>query len=153
MVSIMLADGHQICDDPTRVDVDRVHDWLSTDAYWALGRPREVVARSIANSLVFGVYRGGDGGQVGFARVVTDQATFGWLCDVYIDRSVRGRGLGRRLVAAARDELARRGVRRLLLGTLDAHGVYAALGFAPLAEPGRWMELTAPPTADPALGR
>jgi GNAT superfamily N-acetyltransferase len=142
VLTIERAGGYQICDDPDRIDLDRVHTWLCTDAYWALGRSREVVATAIANSVVFGIYQDANDQQVGFARVVTDLATFGWLCDVYIDRSHRGRGLGRWLVGTVRDELGRRGVRRLVLGTLDAHGVYAPLGFAPLARPDRWMELT-----------
>jgi GNAT superfamily N-acetyltransferase len=142
VLTIKRPDGYRICDDPDRIQVDRVHSWLSTDAYWALGRSRDVVATAIANSIVFGVYRDADEQQVGFARAITDLATFGWLCDVYIDRPERGRGLGRWLVGTARDELHRRGVRRLLLATLDAHDVYAPLGFAPLAHPDRWMELT-----------
>ncbi|MFY1635648.1 GNAT family N-acetyltransferase [Solwaraspora sp. WMMB335] len=143
------TDGYQVCDDPTRVDLDRVHTWLSTDAYWALGRSRQVVATALANSSVFGVYQGTDGPQVGFARVVTDLSTFGWLCDVYIDRSVRGHGLGSWLVGCVRDELTRRGIRRLLLATEDAHGVYARLGFTPLADPQRWMELARPAPDQP----
>jgi GNAT superfamily N-acetyltransferase len=94
----------------------------------------------VAGSLVCGGYDDA-GRQVGFARAVTDGATFGWICDVYVDRPARGRGLGRRMVAALRDELNQRGVRRLILVTKDAHGVYAALGFAPVAKPGQWMEL------------
>lgn len=133
-------DGYELSTDPSRIDVDRVHHWLSTDAYWALGRPRGVVERAIAGSLVFGVYRPGDGEQVAFARVVTDEATFAWLCDVYVDRVARGIGLGTWLVGCVRDHLTTAGVRRILLATLDAHGVYEKLGFAPLAAPDRWME-------------
>jgi GNAT superfamily N-acetyltransferase len=140
--TITRADGYEMSTDPGRLDLDVVHRWLSTDAYWALGRPRDVVARSIEASLLFGVYAP-TGSQVAIARAVTDSATFAWLCDVYVDRAERGRGLGSWLVAAARDELHARGVRRILLSTADAHGVYAKLGFTPLAEPGRWMELTA----------
>jgi GNAT superfamily N-acetyltransferase len=79
--------------------------------------------------------------QVAFARVVTDSVTFAWLCDVYVDRAERGRGLGTWMVGAIRDELSTRGVRRILLATADAHGVYAKLGFTPLAELDWWMEL------------
>ncbi|MEH1123738.1 GNAT family N-acetyltransferase [Micromonospora sp. CPCC 206061] len=134
-------DGYELSTDPARLDVDRVHRWLSTDAYWALDRPRDVVERAVAGSLVFGVYRAGDGEQVAFARTVTDEATFAWLCDVYVDRSARGNGLGTWLVSCVRDHLAAAGVRRILLATLDAHGVYEKLGFTPIVEPGRWMEL------------
>ena len=81
-----------ISTDPSLVDVALVHRWLSTDAYWALGRPLEVVERSVAHSLNVGAYD--DGVQVGYARVVTDQATFAWLCDVYVDPARRGAGIG-----------------------------------------------------------
>ncbi|WP_091561364.1 GNAT family N-acetyltransferase [Micromonospora pattaloongensis] len=133
-------DGYELSTDPTRIDVDRVHHWLSTDAYWAIGRPRDVLARAIAGSTAFGVYRPTDGAQVAFARAVTDGATFAWLCDVYVDRAERGHGLGAWMVGSVRDELATRGVRRILLATLDAHGVYAGLGFTALSDPVRWME-------------
>jgi GNAT superfamily N-acetyltransferase len=132
--------GFELSTDPARIDVERVHRWLSGDAYWGKGRPYDVVARSIANSLVFGVYRAGPGGeQVAFARVVTDGATFAWLCDVYVERTCRGAGIGTWLATAARDALAERGVHRIFLGTFDAHGVYAKLGFAPLDDPSRYM--------------
>jgi GNAT superfamily N-acetyltransferase len=133
--------GFELSTDPARIDVARVHRWLSEDAYWAKGRPYDVVARSIANSLVFGVYRPRpDGEQVAFARVVTDGATFAWLCDVYVDRAVRGAGLGTWLATAARDALAERGVRRIILATLDAHDVYAKVGFEAIPDPRRYME-------------
>lgn len=141
-------DGYELSDDPGRLDVDRVHRWLATDAYWALGRPRDVLERAIDGSTAYGVYRPTDGAQVAFARVITDGATFAWLCDVYVDPAHRGRGLARWMVGAVRDELLARGVRRILLATWDAHGVYAALGFAPLAEPAHWMELTSRRSAD-----
>ena len=140
MLTTTNADGYTLSTDPGRLDLDRVYTWLSTDAYWAIGRPREVVERGFASSLPFGVYRP-DRTQVAVARVVTDSATFAWLCDVYVDRTERGRGLGTWMVGAVRDELAARGVRRILLATADAHGVYAKLGFAPLADVDRWMEL------------
>jgi GNAT superfamily N-acetyltransferase len=140
--TIKHPDGYVFSSDPALLDADLVYTWLSTDAYWALGRPRETVDKSFAGSLVFGVYRaeGDGGGQVAFARVVTDGATFAWLCDVYVDRSERGRGLGTWMVEQVREELGRLGVRRILLATLDAHAVYAKLGFQPLAEPDRMME-------------
>jgi GNAT superfamily N-acetyltransferase len=103
------------------------------------------VERAIAGSVNVGLYRTVTGHtgetQVGYARVVTDGATFGWLCDVYIDPAERGHGLGRRLVGAVRDHLHGLGVTRIVLATHDAHGVYAALGFTPLRRPGYWMEL------------
>jgi GNAT superfamily N-acetyltransferase len=136
-----LPEGYEISTDPARVDRERVHHWLSTDAYWALGRPREQQDRAIEGSLNFGVFDTVSGEQVAYARVITDRATFGWLCDVYVDPSVRGKGVGSALVAAVREELRSFGVRRVLLATQDAHGVYAKLGFAPLERPERWMAL------------
>ncbi|MFC4148906.1 GNAT family N-acetyltransferase [Micromonospora mangrovi] len=133
-------DGYQLSTDPDRLDLDLVHGWLSTDAYWALGRDRETVARAFAGSIGFGVYRPGDGRQVAVARAVTDRATFAWLCDVYVDRAERGRGLGTWLAGAARDHLAGFGVRRIVLATADAHGVYEKIGFTPIL-PDRYMEL------------
>jgi GNAT superfamily N-acetyltransferase len=132
-------DGHEIDSGLARLDVDRIHSWLSTDAYWALGRSLETVRRTTEGSLSFGVYAP-DGALVGFARVVTDLATFAWLCDVYIDPESRGKGLGTWLVGVIKDQLQAAGVYRILLATSTAHGVYERVGFAPLADPGRWME-------------
>ncbi|MFJ8981954.1 GNAT family N-acetyltransferase [Streptomyces sp. NPDC102282] len=135
--------SYEISDDPTRLDAARVHHWLSTDAYWALGRTREKQDRMMAGSLNFGAYDVASGEQTAYARVVTDRASFAWICDVYVDRAARGHGLGTRLVTAVRDELSPLGVRRFLLATKDAHGVYAKLGFTPLPEPDMWMVLQA----------
>ncbi|MGC5039261.1 MULTISPECIES: GNAT family N-acetyltransferase [unclassified Streptomyces] len=136
-----LPEGYEISTDPSRVDAERVHRWLSTDAYWALGRPREKQDRAIEGSLNFGVYDTVSGEQVAYARVVTDRATFAWLCDVYVDPSVRGKGVGTALVTAVREEVRSYGVKRVLLATHDAHGVYEKIGFAPLARPEHWMVL------------
>jgi GNAT superfamily N-acetyltransferase len=132
--------SYELSDDKARLDVATVADWLATDAYWAIGRPRATTEAAIAASDTYGVYDP-DGEQVAFCRVVTDRATFGWLCDVYVDRAHRGRGIARWMVAAVRDEYAAAGIRRLLLATNDAHSVYAAVGFTPLLKPERWMEL------------
>lgn len=134
-----LADGYEISADPDRIDVARVHHWLSTDAYWALGRTREKQDLAIAGSLNFGVYDTASGEQVAYARIITDRATFGWLCDVYVDPTVRGKGIGTALVEAVREHLRPYGLRRILLATQDAHGVYEKAGFAPLANPEHWM--------------
>ncbi|MFD7460061.1 MULTISPECIES: GNAT family N-acetyltransferase [unclassified Streptomyces] len=139
--TLRLPDGYEISTDPERVDADRVHRWLSTDAYWALGRPREKQDRAIAGSLNFGVYDTASGEQVAYARIITDRATFAWLCDVYVDPSVRGKGVGTALVGAVREELRPYGLRRILLATHDAHAVYEKLGFAPLERPDQWMAL------------
>ncbi len=134
-----LAEGYEISTDPDRLDAGRVHRWLSTDAYWAIGRAREKQDAAIAGSLNFGVYETVSGEQVAYARVITDRATFAWLCDVYVDPSVRGKGIGTALVGAVREHLRPYGLRRILLATHDAHGVYEKLGFAPLEKPDQWM--------------
>ncbi|MEU5363683.1 GNAT family N-acetyltransferase [Streptomyces sp. NPDC005925] len=136
-----LPEGYEISADPERIDAGRVHHWLSTDAYWALGRPRETQDSALAGSLNFGVYETVSGEQVAYARVVTDRATFAWLCDVYVDPAVRGKSVGTAMVAAVREHVRALGVRRVLLATHDAHGVYEKLGFAPLEHPDRWMAL------------
>ncbi|MFC9222263.1 GNAT family N-acetyltransferase [Streptomyces hygroscopicus] len=136
-----MIDGYEISTDPARLDPARIHHWLSTDAYWALGRSREKQDRAISGSLNFGVYDTASGAQVAYARVVTDHATFAWLCDVYVDRAARGKGLGTALVSAVRDHLAPDGLRRILLATHDAHGVYEKVGFEALDDPAHWMAL------------
>ncbi|KOV09479.1 hypothetical protein ADK60_41115 [Streptomyces sp. XY431] len=136
-----LPDGYEISTDPARLDAALIHRWLSEDAYWALGRSREKQDLAIAGSLNFGVYESASGTQIGYARVVTDHATFAWLCDVYIAPAARGRGLGTALATAVRDHLAPYGLRRLLLATADAHTVYAKVGFEPMAKPEKWMVL------------
>jgi GNAT superfamily N-acetyltransferase len=130
---------YRLSEDPTELDLDRVHDWLCNDAYWALGRSRDVVVRSFAGSHPVGIYRGGR--QVAVARIVSDGVTFGWLCDVYVAPAHRGCGLGRRLARWAASWAASRGVCRITLATDDAHEVYASAGFRPLDNPARWMEV------------
>jgi GNAT superfamily N-acetyltransferase len=134
------ADGFEVDTDPARIDLDRLHGWLSTDAYWALGRSRDTVARSIEHSVNFGLYHPAQG-MTAFARAITDRATFAYLCDVYVDRPARGAGLGTWFVGAVCDHLRSFGCRRLLLATNDAHGLYERFGFEPLATPERWMEI------------
>ncbi len=138
-MSSSMIDDYEFSSDPARVDGALVHHWLSTDAYWALGRTREKQDRAMAGSLNFGAYEKASGAQVAYARVVTDRATFAWLCDVYVDRRARGKGLGTALVTAVRDHLAPFGIKRVLLSTGDAHGVYEKIGFRPLVAPGNWM--------------
>jgi predicted GNAT family acetyltransferase len=133
--------GYVLSTDRDRVDVDTVHRWLSQDAYWALGRPRDVVEATIKASRVWSVFAP-TGEQVAFARAVTDELTFGWLCDVYVDPAHRGRGLATWLSAEAVGDLRAVGVRRLVLATSTAHHVYRRVGFTVPAE-GRYMELDA----------
>jgi GNAT superfamily N-acetyltransferase len=133
------ADAYVVSEDPARQDLERTHRWLSEDAYWALGRPRDVHDRAFAASAVVGIYAGEE--QVAVARIVSDGATFAWLCDVYVDRAHRGLGLGRRLAAWAVAWSEERGVPRIVLATLDAHDVYATAGFQPVDRPERYMEI------------
>ena len=143
-------DGYVMTGAADRVDIDRVHRWLSTESYWAAGRSRTLVARSVEGSLPYSVFA--DGHQVGFARVVTDGATFGWICDVFVDRGHRGRGLGTWLVDSIVEDMTARGILRLLLATKDAHEVYRRSGFTELEGPGRFMELDRRPTRAAILG-
>ena len=130
-------DGYTISDDPARLDVDVIHGFLAT-AYWSSGIPRDVVERSIAGSLAFGVYAP-DGRQVGFARAITDRATFGWIADVFVLPEERGRGLGVWLMETVVAHPELQGLRRMFLGTRDAHELYRKVGFAELPNPGRFM--------------
>jgi GNAT superfamily N-acetyltransferase len=127
------------------LDLDLIHQFLSGHSYWARGIPRDVVARSIANSLCFGVYAvvntdpAADRRQVGFARVTTDRATFAYLADVFILPEHRGRGLSKRLMETILAHPDLQGLRRWLLATADAHALYRKFGFTPLADPDRIM--------------
>lgn len=130
--------GVRVSTDPADLDLDWVHAALSERAYWAFGRSRDVVDRSISNSVCFGAYDGGR--QVGFARVVTDEATFGWVCDVFVDEAWRGHGIGVLLVEAIVAD-PRLADLRLVLATRDAGDLYRDHGgFQSLANPERWME-------------
>jgi GNAT superfamily N-acetyltransferase len=128
----------RISTDPADLDIDWIHAALSERAYWALGRSREAVVASIDRSICFGAYLGRR--QVGFARVVTDGVTFGWVCDVFVDEARRGRGIGGRLIEAIVDDPRLLDVRRLVLASRDAADLYRRGGFEPLANPERWME-------------
>jgi N-acetylglutamate synthase-like GNAT family acetyltransferase len=124
---------------PTESDIDAIHAALK-ETYWSPGIPRDVVARACANSMC-AVARDESGKLIGFARLVTDKATFAWLCDVVVLPGKQGKGLGRALVQMFQRHPELQGLRRWLLGTKDAHGVYAPLGFAALAAPDRLMEV------------
>ena len=131
-----------LSDDPARLDVARVHGWLA-GSYWSPGIARDTVERAIAGSHCLGAYAA-DGEQVGFARAITDHATFAWIADVWIDEPARGQGLGRRMVRWFLDHPGFAGIRRVALVTADAHGVYAGTGFHALLRPERYMERLSP---------
>jgi GNAT superfamily N-acetyltransferase len=129
--------GVRISTDPAEIDREWLVTALSERAYWALGRPRDRIEASIQGSLCFSAFEGVR--QVGFARVVTDQATFGWVCDVFVDESARGTGVGTALMEAIVGD-PRFTTCRLVLATRDAGALYAAHRFVPLRNPERWME-------------
>ncbi|MBI5156474.1 MAG: GNAT family N-acetyltransferase [Acidimicrobiia bacterium] len=133
-----------VSDDPALVDGDTVFRWLSEESYWARGRSRAVVERSLRHSLTLGGYHRGT--MVGMARVVTDRATFAWLCDVFVTPDHRGRGLGKALVTAAVDHPDLAGIQRFVLATADAHDLYRRAGFEILERPDRWMIRRRPTT-------
>lgn len=127
---------------PTDTDIDAIHAVLR-ETYWSPGIPRETVARACAHSMC-AIARDDAGKLIGFARLVTDKATFAWLCDVVVLPGKQGKGLGRALVRTFLDHPELQGLRRWLLGTKDAHGVYTPLGFAPIEEPHRLMHIRNP---------
>jgi GNAT superfamily N-acetyltransferase len=128
-------------EDRARIDLDRVHAWLAS-SYWSPGIERSLLERAIAGSHCLGAYRAGE--QIGFARAITDYATFAWIADVWVAEDCRGHGLGRKMVRWFVDHPRFAGIRRIGLTTADAHGVYAKLGFTPLLRPDRYMERLSP---------
>ncbi len=139
-------DGYTLTDAPGRLDLDVIHEFLVT-SYWARGITRDMVARSIRNSMSFGLYHDHSDTQIGFARVVSDRTTFAWLADVFVLQGHRHRGLARWLVAGILGHPELQSLRRFMLATRDAHAIYASVGFTPLAIPERFMERPAPPSA------
>jgi GNAT superfamily N-acetyltransferase len=135
-----------ISTDTRYLDRDTIGRFLSESAYWALGRTADQVRRSIDNSAVcFGLFEGAPSAipvrQVGFARLVSDMTTFAWLCDVFVLPEARGQGLGAWLVGVVVETVRAAGIRRVVLATRDAHGLYSKYGFEALPEPQRWMIL------------
>jgi GNAT superfamily N-acetyltransferase len=128
-----------ISTDPVRLNLEMIYEFL-TNCYWAKGIPREIVARSIEHSLCFGVYDG-SGAQVGFARVISDFATIAYLGDVFVLESHRGRGLSKWMMECVMQHPKLQGLRRWILLTRDAHGLYSQFGFTPIESPERYMEL------------
>ena len=141
-MSTALPDGFEISSETSRVDRGQVHAWLSQEAYWALGRTRETQNAAIDGSRNYCVYRD-TGEQVAYARVVTDGVTFAWLCDVFVDEGVRGRGIGVALIDAVCADLRGLKLKRIALSTGDAHDLYRRFGFEPLRNPERWMSIEA----------
>jgi len=135
-------DDYTISTDRSRLDLETINRFLSEEAYWAKNRTLEKTRTAIENSICFGVYKGEQ--QAGFARVVTDRATFAYLGDVFILNEFRGRGLSKWLMEAIVSHPEIQGLRRWVLATRDAHGLYEQFGFTGLKFPDRWMELAAP---------
>jgi GNAT superfamily N-acetyltransferase len=130
--------GYVLSDDPSRIDTDAVHAYL-TRSYWAAGIPRDVVARALAHSLNLGIYTAA-GEQVGLVRVITDYTTFAYLCDVYVLESHRKRGLAKAALELLGTHPKLQNLRRMQLITQDAQGLYAQFGFKPVAQPAWHME-------------
>ncbi len=133
-------DGYTISDDPARFDLLRAHRWIGEQSYWAKGIPYVTFAAAVKNSLTFAAYDAA-GEMAAMARVVTDRATFGWLCDVFVDEAHRGKGLGKALMGYFKAHPELRGFRRMHLATADAHGLYRQYGFGELTGADRWMEI------------
>lgn len=129
---------YEISTDRVRLNLDLIHHYLANETYWATGRSREVVERSIENSFPFGIYKGAE--QVGFGRVVTDYATFAWIADVFVLPAHRGHGLSKWMMEVMIEHPRLQGFRRWVLATKDAHGLYERFGFIKLHKPERWME-------------
>jgi len=129
--------------DVSRFELDRIYGFLSREAYWCKGLPRQVFDRSVAHSLCFGAFTE-EGRQAGFARIIGDEATFAYLCDVFVYPEFRGRGISKAMMEAIVAHPALQGLRRLMLATADASELYARYGFRPLARPERMMEIADP---------
>lgn len=136
----VVRDGYCLSTERARLNLDCVHAYLSSSSYWARGIPRDTVQRALENSLCFGLYLESSGEQVGFARLVTDYATFAYLADVFVLEPHRGRDLSKWMMQAIIDHPRVQGLRRWMLATADAHGLYAQFGFRPMSKPERIME-------------
>lgn len=131
----------EVSTDDTRLDIDLIHHFLAR-TYWSPGIPRDILERALANSLNFGAYAAGK--QLGFARIVTDRATFAYLCDVFVVEAWRGRGVSKFIMECVMGHPELQNLRRVMLATADAHGLYRQFGFAVIARPERMMEIVAP---------
>ena len=131
-------DQFTVTSDPSKLDIDAIYDFLS-HCYWSEGVPREIVERAIKHSICFGLFE--DTQQIGFARVISDRATYAYLCDVYVLDSYRGKGLGTWMMSCVMKHPELQGLRRFTLLTRDAHGLYQKFGFAAAKNPSRYMEI------------
>ncbi|MNJ98871.1 Acetyltransferase (GNAT) family protein [compost metagenome] len=134
--------GFIFSDDKLKLDPIAIHHYLSTQSYWAKDIPMEVVKTSIENSLCFGIYK--ESKQIGFARWITDKATFAYLADVYVKEEYRGQGLSKKLMSIMLFHKDLQGLRRYMLATQDAHGLYAQFGFKAIEHPERLMAVVIP---------
>lgn len=128
-----------ISTDKTKLNIPLIHNYLSKESYWAQNIPLEIIERSIENSLCFGVYL--DDKQIGFARIISDYATFAYLADVFILPAYRKKGVSKKLMEFIKEHHSLQGLRRWMLATADAHGLYKQFGFTELAHPERMMEI------------
>lgn len=128
-----------ISTDKNRLQISRIHQFLSTHAYWCQDIPLETVKRAVESSLCFGLYHKDE--QIGFARVVTDNATFAWLCDIYVEERYRAQGLSKWLMECVMSHPSLKNLRRICLATKDAHGLYENFGFEVIKTPQYWMEI------------
>lgn len=139
---VFVKKGFTISTDTTLLDFDAIYNYLKNESYWAKGIPAQTLEKAIQNSLCFGVHK--QGKMAGFARVVTDKATFAYICDVFILTEYRGLGLSKWLIQTIREHAELQGLRRWSLATADAHGLYKQFGFTPVNRPERWMEIFTP---------
>lgn len=137
-----LAKGYTISTDKSLIDFDAVYNYLDKESYWSKDIPAERLKRAIENSLCFGIYKGGK--QAGFARVVTDKATFAYICDVFVLADHRRLGLSKWLMQTIVQHQDLQGLRRWSLATADAHKLYSQFGFTPISKPEGWMEIFTP---------
>lgn len=138
----LIKKGYKISTDQELLDLNMIYNYLSNESYWSQGISKEKVKQSIENSMCFGVYK--DDKQVGLARVITDKATFAYICDVFVLDEYRGNGLSKWLLQTILSHPELQGLKRWTLATLDAHGLYKQFGFAPLGNPDRWMDIFTP---------
>ncbi|RAJ83548.1 acetyltransferase (GNAT) family protein [Chitinophaga dinghuensis] len=140
MTTTFYEGPYSISTDTDKLNVDLIHQFLSTASYWAQDIPKELVEKCIAGSLCFGLYHGTD--QIGFARLITDQASFAYLADVFVLPEWRGKGLSKFLMRTIMDYPSLQGLRRWMLMTSDAHGLYKQFGFGPLEDTSKLMNLS-----------